>query len=359
MSDTASSLRRHWLEAIWVAFAAVNVLALLRLPDFGTIPFLFIWITFTLFCGLCVWRMRTTLAVLSGLCATVGVALAWVVIHDSQRLEDVTEVPLMAGMFLAMAWHARRRQTAVEEVQRAAERERAFLRDASHQLKTPLAIARGYADVIRGGALPRQVSADVDTLVGELERLGHIAEGLLLLASSEEERALPGERIDFEDLVVTVSRRWSKAASRLWRVEARADGVLLGDRSKLESALDAIVENAVTATTSRQVISIVGRAENGTAVVEICDDGRGVEPVFMPHAFDRFASRWPDSVGAGGSGLGLSIARAIVEAHGGTIVLESRAGKGTAVTVRLPHFVAAPAVGDNGSRQVAGNAVSG
>ena len=88
--------------------------------------------------------------------AVTGAALAWTVVRGNERLDELTEVPLMAAMFLAMVWHAHRRRTAIEETERMAESEhrllegqREFVRDASHELRTPIAVARGHAELIR------------------------------------------------------------------------------------------------------------------------------------------------------------------------------------------------------------------
>ena len=156
MSDIASWARRYWLEMAWVVFAAFNIVAILIVPDFETVPFHFIWVSFTLLYGLKVWGLSRTSLALGSVCVATGIAMGWVVTRGPQGPDELTEVPLMAAMFLAMVWHARRRQVALDEVRESAERERAFLRDASHQLKTPLAIARGYADLLREGERPRR-----------------------------------------------------------------------------------------------------------------------------------------------------------------------------------------------------------
>jgi signal transduction histidine kinase len=252
-------------------------------------------------------------------------------------------------MFLAMVWHAQRRQVALREVRRSADRERAFLRDASHQLKTPLAIARGYADIVRESS-PPEVRADVDVLTGELERLGRVAEGLILLASPDEQRALPTDWVELEELVNGLAKRWSRSVLRNWRVEVSAELVVLADRRRLDDALDAILDNAVKATRESDTISIVGRAEGELAVIEVSDSGCGIASEFLPKIFNRFWSRWPEPTGSRGTGLGLSIARAIVEAHDGTIIVSSNEGRGTTSSVRLPAIAHArrPA---NGSRR--------
>jgi signal transduction histidine kinase len=334
MSGIRSWAHSHWLELSWLAFAAINLVGILVVPEFETVPFHFVWVSFTLLYGLRVWGVSTTLAALGGVCIATGITLGWVVTQGPQGPDELTEVPLMGAMFLAMVWHAQRRQTALEEVRKAAVRERAFLRDASHQLKTPLSIARGYADLVREASSP-EVHADIDTLVGELHRLGGIAERLILLASPEGQRVLPTDWVDLDELIERIAARWT-AIPRRWRIDANSQQTLLADRNRLEDALEAIVDNAVKATDDDGEISIVAREDGDSAVVEISDNGCGIDPASLPMIFDRFWSRWPKETHATGSGLGLPIARVILEAHGGSISVDSSHADGTRVVVRLP-----------------------
>ena len=353
MSGIASWARKYWLEAAWVAFAAVNIVAILFVPDFETVPFHFVWVSFTLLYGLRVWGMSTTFAALGGVCVFTGIAMGWVVTRGPQGPDELTEVPLMAAMFLAMVWHARRRQVALDELRRSAERERAFLRDASHQLKTPLAIARGYADLVRE-ASAKEIRADVDTLVGELDRLKRIADGLILLASPGQQRALPTDWVELEELVNGIAARWSRTVMRNWRVDASGDVAVLVDRKRLDDVLDAILDNAVKATSAGDTIAIEGHAEDGIARIDVSDTGCGIARDSLPRIFDRFWTRWPESTGSRGTGLGLPVSRAIVEAHGGTITVTSDRGTGTTMSIRLPAVGGGMARETNGFRPASG-----
>jgi signal transduction histidine kinase len=239
-----------------------------------------------------------------------------------------------------MVWHARRHKAAREEVERAAAREADFVRDASHQLKTPIAVARGTAELIRQSGSTDSWEQDMEDLVEELARIGRIADGLLALASAEQCEGLVRAPVDFEDVVVSAARRWSRTAERAWHVDARADGMLLADRDRLDAALDAVIENAVLATGPDDPIVLTGRVEGGAAVVEVADGGVGIPPADMPRIFDRFSSMRHVNGHGPGTGLGLPIARAIVEAHAGTIAVQSAVGRGTTVTLRLPGLAA-------------------
>ena len=97
----------------------------------------------------------------------------------------LTEVPLMGSMFLAMVWHAERARKAIDSEQRLRERQADFVRDASHELKTPITVARGHTELIREEAITPQVIADADVVLDELGRLSRVSERLLVLAAAE------------------------------------------------------------------------------------------------------------------------------------------------------------------------------
>ena len=255
MSAIESTLRRHWVEVAWGAFAAANVAVILTLTDWETIPFHFVWVSLTLVYGFRLWRLRTTMVVLLVVIAVTGAALAWTVSRGGEGPDELTEVPLMAAMFLAMVWHAHRRQLAMEETRRLAESEhrllegqREFVRDASHELRTPITVARGHAELIRDSGIDEQVAKDVDVVLDELGRLSRLSERLLILTAADHPGFLSKEAVQVEPFVVGLMRRWSPTAKRAWRVQVAAEGTVCADRERLETALDALLENAVKAT---------------------------------------------------------------------------------------------------------------
>ena len=144
--------RVHLLDAAWVAFAVANAVAMVRWESWETVPFHFIWVSLTLVYGLRVWRRETTAGVLAAVAVVTGTLILVDIHHGTQEWSELTEVPLMTAMFVAMAWHARRRQVALVAVERLAEeraslleRQERFLHDASHELRTPVTIARGHS----------------------------------------------------------------------------------------------------------------------------------------------------------------------------------------------------------------------
>jgi signal transduction histidine kinase len=335
MSGIRSWARRYWLELAWIAWAAANLLVTVSVVSYETVPFHFVWISLTLIYGWRLWRLRSALLAVAGVCVTTAVALGYVVVNGPQGPDELTEVPLMAVVFIAMVWHVERRQSALRAVEAAAAREREFVRAASHHLKTPIAIARALASLMRAD-VGRTISAeDLDNLVEELDRLGVLADDMLLLAAAEQVDSLMHDEIDFEDLIVGAARRWSRTTPRRWVVEP-ADGILSGDRQRLDLVLDALLENATRATKEGDRIGIAGRIEDDTAVIEISDTGVGIPAEALPHVFERFWSA-PTNGSNRGTGLGLAIVQALVTAHGGTVSIASTPGLRTTVSIRLPH----------------------
>jgi two-component system, OmpR family, sensor kinase len=353
MSATASSLRKYWVELAWGAFAAVNLAAMFRIGTAQTIPFHFVWVSLTLVYGFRIWGLDSTLLVCVAVCALTAGAFLGPIAAGWIHVEELTEVPLMAGMFLAMVWHARRRAAAMEEVKRLAdserrlrERERDFVRDASHELRTPITVARGYAELIRAAHGASETGDDAGLILGELEKLTRISERLLTLARAEQADFLRRAPVDLEDLITRTARRWTAAADRRWQVEVSVDGELEADAERLESALDALIENAVAATAEGGRILLRARLEpdDDDAVIEVVDDGVGIRPEHIDRVFDRFWRVDKDrGRERGGTGLGLAIVRAIVEAHGGSVGVTSVLGRGSTFTCRLPCFGCRPA----------------
>ena len=148
--------------------------------------------------------------------------------------------------------------------------------------------------------------------------------------------------VDLERLIVETATALERYGGQALAGAARRwDGALSGDEERLQTTLDALIENAVKFTDENDRIEIVGRSEGSLAVIDVSDTGVGIPPDQLTRIFDRF-SRVDEGLrrrnGHGGTGLGLPIVEAIVEAHGGTVQVRSEVGHGTTFSLRIPGF---------------------
>jgi signal transduction histidine kinase len=336
-------IRSHWIEIAWGVFAGLNLIAMLLFGDWETVPFHFIWVSVTLLYGFRVWSVRSTVWTLAVVMATTGTFILIDVGRGLQPIDEVTEVPLMAAMFVAMVWHARRRQSAMEALQRVSEdnlalleRERRFIQDASHELRTPITVALGHTELIQRNSGHELVAQDAAVVADELHRLRRLAERLLVLAAVEHPGFLVKTTIDLEPLLVETLRRWSPTTRR-WGLGDVDEATVQADRDRLQLAIDALIENAVKHTSPEDSIELgLSRGENA-AVLTVADSGGGIPPETLDRIFDRFARADPArNRDRGGMGLGLSLVRAIAEAHGGSVRVRSTPGRGTTFEMLLP-----------------------
>jgi signal transduction histidine kinase len=249
-------------------------------------------------------------------------------------------ITLLLLMFGLVMRYAHRRQAADTERARISEEnarllaaQRRFLQDASHQLKTPITIALGHAELLAGGLTDPRHSRDVHVVVGELTRLKSLAERLLLIATSENSDFLRPEPVALDGFIMEVLRRWRPTAQRRWQL-GRLDPVTVSaDRERLGLAVDALLENAIQHTGSGDVIRLTVRRIRGSVRLIVEDSGSGIPQSELAYIFDRFRT------GSGkprGTGLGLALARAIAHGHGGEVLARSTPGAGSTFEVVLP-----------------------
>jgi len=335
--------RERWIDVAWVVFSLANLAAMLVIPTWETVPFHFIWVSLTVLYGFRVWRTRPTLTVLAAVMGLTGLFIWIDYSRGAQPLDEITEVPLMAAMFVAMVWHARRRLSAMEETERVSmenlrllERERRFVQDASHELRTPITVALGHTELIQRRATDPTIVEDVDVIADELARLRRLVDGLLLLAGTDDPQQLHLVPVEVGEIAADAVRRWA-ATPRRWVLGAAEEAVVLADRDRLAVAFDALIENAVQHTREQDTIEVGVRRRDGTAVISFRDTGTGIPTEDLDRIFDRFARADPGrSRHTGGFGLGLSIVRAIVEAHLGTVRVTSQVDVGTTFEIDLP-----------------------
>ncbi len=335
--------RFAWLEIAWAGFALANLGAMWLVPTWETVPFHFIWVSLTLVYGYRVWDAERTGWVLAVVVAATGAVLVQEVSQSFQPPDELTEVPLMAAMFLAMVWHARRRVAAMEhehEVseanRRLLERQRQFVQDASHELRTPITIAIGHAELLARENQSPELAEDTGIIVDELLRLQRLADRLLLLASSADPDFLTRSPILVERLLAEACSRWAPTERR-WTLDSSVTAVVLADPDRLGTALDALIENAVKQTSPGDEIRLGARRQGDRLVIAVADSGPGIAPTQLDRIFERFArldvGRSRDR---GGVGLGLAIVKAVADAHGGSVHVRSTVGQGSVFEILLP-----------------------
>ncbi len=219
---------------------------------------------------------------------------------------------------------------------------RQFTADASHELRTPLTILKGETEVgLRRRRRPEEYRKILTSNLEEVNHMSQIVDDLLFLSKADMgEVHLQKHHIDLTKLVSEVhtqAKMMAMAKDIEVHISNDADGVVIGDRLKLRQLLLNLVDNGVKYTPEGGEMRISLERDDGRFKLRVMDNGIGIAPEDQPHIFDRFFRvDKARSREAGGSGLGLSICKWIVEAHGGEITLESELGKGSIFTVTLP-----------------------
>ncbi len=231
---------------------------------------------------------------------------------------------------------AQRLNAATYEQRRHEAQMRQFIADAGHELRTPLTIFMGYLDALQSGVVQdgdgvRRVH---ETMLDESRKMRRIIEKLILLARLERDGDSMLDQIDLQSVAARAVDALRPLAGERLHLAADGEAVVVGDDGELYEAVKNVVENAVRYAPASAVEVRVAR-DGGTAVLEVADQGPGMAPIDVEHAFDRFY-RGGSHGDVDGSGLGLAIAKRAVERMGGSIGLASGPDQGTTVTMRFP-----------------------
>jgi len=335
------------IDLLLAVFVVGMAVAMVEMPGEETIPYHLMFLAVTLVYGFRVWPMAPTLLVIGGITAVTG-AIFWAhFLAGRIDAPELSEVPLMPMLLTAMVWHARRRAEAqlqveemAEERHRLLQREREFLRDTSHAIRTPVTIARGHVELIQGSLTDPLAYDDSDVVLRQLDRMDALSTRLLALARLDSGGILQRERLDLDCFVEQIGANWTGTAEREWVVDGRQPHEpghvrVSADREWLELAVDALVENAVHFTDATDRIEISCRRRGRFGTITVADSGTGIAPEDLPHVFERFWHRRPPGV-MPGSGLGLAMAWAAAHAMGGSLVVRSTLGEGARFELSLP-----------------------
>jgi PAS domain S-box-containing protein len=219
-----------------------------------------------------------------------------------------------------------------------------FISLVSHELRTPLTSIRGYLELLLDGGAGEfsdEQARFLSVVDRNSKRLMHLVGDLLLLAQIEAGKlTLELAEIELDELVEeSVEAAKPIADERGIRLVSSVEPVatVVGDRSRLGQVLDNLVSNAIKFTAPEGSVAVRIAEQDGEAVIEVADNGMGIAPEDQDQLFDRFfRSSAATERAIPGTGLGLTIVKAIVERHGGAIEVESALGEGTMMRVRLP-----------------------
>jgi heavy metal sensor kinase len=231
----------------------------------------------------------------------------------------------------------------IERLERSFKEVRQFTADAAHELRTPLAILRNEAEVaLRVPRDSEQYRDCLEDMLEEIDHLSNLSEALLFLFRGDAGLgASRREPLEIDEVIEEIAEHVRVVATEHQQeltVAASSPCTVLGNPEQLRRLLFNLLDNAIKFTPPGGRIVVRAAGGSGEAVrLVVSDTGIGIAPEHLPRVFDRFyrvdSAR---SRRSGGNGLGLSICRSIVEAHHGTIELESEPGRGTSVIVTLP-----------------------
>jgi len=254
----------------------------------------------------------------------------------------------IGGLGLAAIGGAYMAGWARRPVREAFERQRAFIADASHELKTPLTLIRADTEVLRRGLDDPDDRELTDDVLVETDRMSNILSDLLLTARLDAGKLLVDEEeFDLVPVILDATDRFGKqAASRKLRLEIDEppDGLLArGDPSRTGQILGVLLDNALAHTPPESGVTLAARPRDGLVETMVSDTGPGIPPEHLSRVFERFYRvDKARSRAGGGTGLGLSIARDLARAQGGELRAENAEGGGAAFRLSLPRTREAP-----------------
>jgi len=244
---------------------------------------------------------------------------------DLRRRIDVTGTDEIAAL-------ARTFNQMLDRLETAFITQRNFVDDAGHELRTPITIIRGHLELL--GDDPDEREETVAIVTDELDRMTRMVDDLLVLAKAERPDFLTLGTVDVAALTEDLHTKASALAPRDWQLEQVGRGIVVADRQRLTQAVMQLAQNATQHTGEGQTISLGSAVTDGEARLWVRDSGPGVAPDDAEKIFERFSRGTTRRTE--GAGLGLSIVRAIAEAHAGRVELHSHPGEGATFTLVIP-----------------------
>jgi two-component system, OmpR family, sensor kinase len=239
-------------------------------------------------------------------------------------VEGDDEIAELARTFNAM----------VDRLEHSFATQRVFVYDAGHELRTPITIVRGHLELL--GDDPGERRDAVALVTDELDRMSRIVDDLLLLAKLEQPEFLRPEPVEVEPFTAELFAKAQTLDGRRWRLAEAAAGIVVADEQRLTQAVMNLARNAVEHAGPDAAITLGSAVFNGEVRFWVADTGPGIAPEEQAVIFERFARGGDRRRRSEGAGLGLAIVRAVAEAHGGRVELDSRPGAGARFTISIP-----------------------
>lgn len=332
----------RWPEAAWAVFAIGNLTWMLLIPSWSMLPYHFTWMSLLLLYGFGfrTWTRSLFWCLLIPVMAATLLLFADPAIRGLQPYDEVIELPFMVALFCALVLHSNRRKATMarlDEVSRhnqdLLERQRVFVQNASHQLRTPITVALAHAELLPEAGAYAAADDDAAIIIDELARLRRLVDQLLLLATADQPDLPCQTQTRLVPFLDEALHRWEPTPRR-WLAGCRQDATVLADPERLMLALDALLDNAIRFTSHNDPIELSVRRHDQEAAITVADSGPGIPEDRLEAVFDRFQSDHQD--GARNFGLGLSIVHAVAEAHAGRVTAGRAALGGATVTLWLP-----------------------
>jgi heavy metal sensor kinase len=280
-----------------------------------------------------------------------SILIASVVLNPVQRLTEAMEQIGSEQLDRRLDWGGRKDELGrlaaafdrmLDRLQAAFARERQFISDASHELKTPLTVINANAQMLRRWADrdDRIRSESLNAIIEESSGLAGMVNGMLLLAKADSGEQIPKEPLDVNSVAreaTELARPKAEGKGLTLKFEPSADGAIVyGSQGLLRQLFGNLIDNAIKFTDSGKVdVRVYG--EEDTVVGEVSDTGTGIDDASLARVFDRFYRTDKSRTRAiEGTGLGLAIVRSIARVHGGSVGAAKRPEGGSTFTVRLP-----------------------
>ncbi len=293
------------------------------------------------------WVLRLGVRPLVAMATTAdGIAAGGVAAGELSRRVDQEDTRTEAGR-LGAAFNAMLDaiEQAFRDRQASEDRLRRFVADASHELRTPLTSMRGYAELWQAGGLraPGELDQAMHRLAEEGRRMGGLVDDLLLLARLDQQRPLERRPVYLDALAADAVADALVVDPERPLTLVSAPVAVEGDEARLRQVLANLLTNARVHTPAGTPVHVDVSAAGSTSRLVVADEGPGMAPAVLAHAFERFY-RGDDARArsTGGSGLGLSIVDAVARAHGGRASATSTPGRGSRFVVELPLAGATP-----------------